>query len=648
MLKLKRLAVEGFGPFAERQLIEFPDSEGVTVIYGENMRGKTSLLNAIRYAFFGTVLGRTSSSPRRLHTISNRDLAANGKFGFCVSLAFDSDGDDYELVRECRPSVLSPNSDEDYRQDFMLRRGGTLLGPDEKMRVLQTILPGEVSRFFLFDGELLQEYETLLSNESLTGKHISEAIERILGVPILKKGKWHLEQLLEAADKQAGKEASRHQATQAIGNALQQATEQKEAHRAELARLQGQLQELNAQKADVEQLLQSQQKYASILENLEAANTRLDEVADEISDTRTELQRAMGDAWRSILRDSVRAARDAAQRETQVQLDAFVLSLRRDAVTDGHCKTCDQDVPPAVRARLQATIASVASAAGGGSLSVSAAMTRLADLNKFQEMDNTGEVRQLSRRLHALEMERVALMDRIGDLKTDLEESDPEMIRSSKLAYGEIIERISIVNRAIKSEEDAIAQKDQAIQKFKKTLETTGTPDLRATQARAKVLRNARDVFAAAIDRYKSDLRLRVESTATDLFRLMTTEKHDYERLTINESYGLTIRHRDGRAEDARSAGAEHVVALALMGALQRNAPLRGPIVMDSPFGRLDEEHTSNVVKTLPDMAPQVVLLVYEGEVGKTRMRNLLGGRLLREYELERISSRRTSIKAVR
>jgi hypothetical protein len=31
-------------------------------------------------------------------------------------------------------------------------------------------------------------------------------------------------------------------------------------------------------------------------------------------------------------------------------------------------------------------------------------------------------------------------------------------------------------------------------------------------------------------------------------------------------------------------------VALALIGALQNNAPLRGPFVMDSPFGRVDEQ----------------------------------------------------------
>jgi DNA sulfur modification protein DndD len=89
------------------------------------------------------------------------------------------------------------------------------------------------------------------------------------------------------------------------------------------------------------------------------------------------------------------------------------------------------------------------------------------------------------------------------------------------------------------------------------------------------------------------------------------------------------------------------VVALALMGALQRNAPLRGPIVMDSPFGRLDEAHTGQVIQALPEMAAQVILLVYEAEVGQSRVRSLLGGHLAREYRLERASARRTTIRPV-
>lgn len=646
MLRLKRLEVEGFGPFAETQTIEFPDKQGVIVVYGENMRGKTSLLNAIRYAFFGTVLGR-GSRVRRLHTISNRDLASEGRFGFSVSLTFDYDGYEYELVRECRPKVETPSDDGDYAQSVMLRRNTTALGPQEIERALQQIFPVEVSRFFLFDGELLQEYEELLINESEAGHRISEAIEKILGVPILKRGRMHLTKMSAQADKEAASEASKRRETQALGNALQSATVQKEAHQDEVARLQSRLQELNTERIEVEQHLQSMQKYASILQECDQAKERLDEAGKDEALCRSELQKAMGEAWRTMLREPVRTARGAAQADAQKELDAFLLSLRAKAVKEGHCEICDQDLQDSVLERLKASLPDVTTVsipAGG----VSSAMSRLSDLNKFTEADNTGEVRLLCKRLQELAFEQAILKDRISDLNAALTDSDPEAVRRSKTSYAEVLDKISTVKRGIEEESNKAEDIDASIQRIKKKLENSGTSDLRASQLRAKILRDASEVFGAAVERYKANLRGRVEETSTKLFMSMTTEKQDYSGLTINESYGLTIRHRDGRAEEARSAGAEHVVALALMGALQNNAPLRGPIVMDSPFGRLDGSHTANVLQTLPQMAEQVVLLVYEAEVRKAEMRNALKGQLVREYQLERVSARRTNIREVK
>src|SRR4029077_11883326 len=116
--------------------------------------------------------------------------------------------------------IARPNADEDYQQEVLVRRGHVVLGPQEREHTLSQVFPKEISRFFLFDGELLQEYEELLINESEAGHRISEAIERILGVPILKRGLVHLTQLSQDADKQSAKEASRHQETEALGNAL--------------------------------------------------------------------------------------------------------------------------------------------------------------------------------------------------------------------------------------------------------------------------------------------------------------------------------------------------------------------------------------------------------------------------------------------
>ena len=232
MLTLRRLEVEGFGPFADRAVLEFPDQPGVTVVYGDNMRGKTSLMNAIRYAFFGEVHGRGERT-RGILTACNRDLVAAGKYGFTVGLSLRYEGADFDLVREAAPKVAVPQSDEDFTTTVSLRRGGVVLGPADKMALLRAMLPKDVARFFLFDGELLDQYAELLISESDAGRVISEAIEHILGVPVLRDARDHLAVLASTANRASAKEASKHQKTEAMGNALQIANDMKEAHEQE-------------------------------------------------------------------------------------------------------------------------------------------------------------------------------------------------------------------------------------------------------------------------------------------------------------------------------------------------------------------------------------------------------------------------------
>ena len=106
MLTLHGIEVEGFGPFADRAVLTFPDKRGVTVVYGDNMRGKTSLMNAIRYAFFGEVQGRGGRT-RGILPACNRDLVAAGKYGFTVGLSLRYEGADFDLMRQVTPNRRS-------------------------------------------------------------------------------------------------------------------------------------------------------------------------------------------------------------------------------------------------------------------------------------------------------------------------------------------------------------------------------------------------------------------------------------------------------------------------------------------------------------------------------------------------------------
>lgn len=640
MLHLTRLEIDGFGPFAERQIIDFPAVAGVIIIYGENMRGKTTLLNAIRYAFFGYALGR-GSRERKLHSLSNRERAARGEYGFSVSLSFQFDGKDYELLRACHPKVSRPETDSDYEQEVMLRREQLVLGPQERDAALARIFPKEISRFFLFDGELLQEYEELIIAESDVGPAISSAIERILGVPILKSARRHLSELAEEADQQAAREASRHSETVGLGNALKSSIEQRAAHVSEYKRKQGEHETLVRRRSEIEAQLNADRRYADVLGHRDTAFRRAEEAREKRERFAGEIRNAMREAWRTLLKVPIREAKERAQAALEAELESVKQALRHRALDSGVCEICFQPVGSASRDKLESACR------GADAKSPKQPTPSLRELATVREEDNSGEIRQIFRQHDDAAVEEKAARDQVIDFDAMLRDADPGSIRSTQASYTDILEQIVFAKRATEDEAKKIAEKDANIERLRQKLKQSSPGSIAAIERRIELLRTAEDTFRRSIEAYKGDLRTRVEASATDLFLAMTTERTDYAKLGINEDYGLNIVHQDGQAEEARSAGAEHVVALALMGALQKNAPLRGPIVMDSPFGRLDEQHTSNVVRALHKMADQVILLVYESEIGRDRARHLISSRLKAEYELERVNSRRTNIKRV-
>ena len=137
-------------------------------------------------------------------------------------------------------------------------------------------------------------------------------------------------------------------------------------------------------------------------------------------------------------------------------------------------------------------------------------------------------------------------------------------------------------------------------------------------------------------------------------YKQYLTEKHpEWSESTVSTHVSdacyiwnnTVIVHESGQVVAVRSAGFEHIVALSLIGALHQNAPLQGPIVMDSPFGRLDSVHEKNIISYLPQLANQVMLFVFDKEINEQNTRLLLGGDLLQEYELCRGESFETIIR---
>lgn len=650
MLRIKALHLENFGPFKGHQTIQLSDEDGVTVIYGENMRGKTSLLNAVRFAFFGKALARGTKT-MSLHKIGNWEQAAIGRFGFEVQLEFQGDAHDYKLTRSCRvrSGVAVPTSDEDYVADYYLEKDGNVLGPQQAEADLKRILPEQISRFFLFDGELLQEYEDLLSSETDMGRRISEAIERILGVPILTSARATLLRLKEKSEHREAIAAQGDQKTREFGNQLADIHAQRQVLNDELERLESDLEDKRAEKAALEELMKKKERVAALLDKRDTLDRLMKQIETRRQLKEIELQQAMGGAWCTLLVDPIRSLSVKLREEeyalqTELMREDVLHSLKVDAGAE--CPACLQLVSADAQERLQTSIHD-----NGGTersdknLALATLRRKLAALDRHAETGRSDVLRILWDSLEEATVDYTAKKAEREEIDKQLENVDEQSLRTTKADFENAIRHIDVLEKGVKSTRSLLNENKANAESIQKRLDKLASGNVGAERLRRELFSELHALFGAAVSTYREQLRKRVEADATRHFNALTTES-DYAGLRINESYGLTIVHEDGSAIPVRSAGAEHVVALCLMGALQNNAPLRGPIIIDSPFGRLDRAHTRNIVGALPNMAQQVILLVYEDELPPDIARNELKNRLRGEWRLERVSARHTELVA--
>ena len=203
-MKLHSLTARNFMPFKGEMELTFPQDEhrNVMIVFGDNMRGKTSILNAVRWAFYGEALGR-HSRPIPLQEIVNKDAALADDWRVEVHVKFDANGRTYDLrrVAQRRSLVLTPSKPDDFTRSIHLASDGSVISGDQVETEIGLIAPQQISRFFLFDGELLQEYETLLIEDNQQGRQIKEAIEQVLGVPALTNGRVDIQTILKQAQK---------------------------------------------------------------------------------------------------------------------------------------------------------------------------------------------------------------------------------------------------------------------------------------------------------------------------------------------------------------------------------------------------------------------------------------------------------------
>ena len=231
----------------------------------------------------------------------------------------------------------------------------------------------------------------------------------------------------------------------------------------------------------------------------------------------------------------------------------------------------------------------------------------------------------------------------IRKLQDRLKDEDPDKVLEYDQKRKQYLGLVQKLKSEIEKVEGEIAEKDRQIDAATRIIQEHQVPALQTLSRQLDLVKEVEAVFDASIRDLVQELKQRVEAEATDIFKQITTDE-TYSALRINDNYGLTIIDGQGRDVEVRSAGAEQVVALSLIGALNRLAVKRGPVIMDTPFGRLDPKHRAKILQFIPTLADQVVLLVHEGEVDSKRDLDPIAARIARKYEILHPTSTRSEI----
>ena len=237
----------------------------------------------------------------------------------------------------------------------------------------------------------------------------------------------------------------------------------------------------------------------------------------------------------------------------------------------------------------------------------------------------------------------VGLENKRDNIQKRLEGHDLAAVVENRRRYNQLLKRLGTIESDIKVKESQLQRLKAEAADYRNKISQASGPQLDRLNCEVSMYESLLAIFEGAIVRLRDQLKIDVERDATEVFLQLTTDP-TYERLRINERYGLSIIREGDREVPLRSTGAEQIVALSLISALNQNAVRRGPVIMDTPFGRLDPIHRANVLKFITRMANQVILLVHSGEIDKESDVALISQYIDEEYEITRISGSRSAI----
>ena len=659
-MKITKVELENYRPFKGTG-IEFDlstNGRNIILIKGKNGAGKTSLFHAVHFVFFGESREDEGFSV-------NAERASEGDGITSVKVLFTHEGADYVLHRQIyfKKTTLTTKNPETgvleitkgakiEKEEFSATKNGIPnpwpSSPMEKSQAQKKfvgdIIPEESSKYYFFDGEKIKDYTTKPPKEE-----IWKVVAKIIGIKAIDNSIEDLKKLhhdvysKKIRTSKTGVTAEtklQEQATKLDGLRKQAEQNVKDCIK-KITLANNSLQQANTR-------LQNRKKIKEALEGIELRKTgnlsggNLKSHKEDIVGARKKLSEFHSKDVATII---IQHLMQKINKKHQIG-SSIDSQVRKDAITsveNNQCTFCEQELNSTAVAKLstmskettdplsefEAMYHHLAKGSGLDDLKTkwskcltdisthAFAITRIEDEIKTLDESIPADADRGTAEDRALAGERTACMKQLGKLE-DRQSGFEAKEREHKKAYDEKMDEIT---------------------------RSTSSTELRD----AKKLGDKTKEFISAFEEIRALVVARqkkqIEQLASSIHKKLTTKEELYQAIKLDDHYQMQVQ-LGGPFKGAimycedewidPSSGERNVLALAFVEALTQFANIERPVFIDTPFGRLDEEHTYNIAKYFAEKNKQMIILYQPDEIENKNHEAFdeLFGKAARHYEI--------------
>lgn len=615
-MRFRKLTLENFRPFygINELDLNLSDERNILIVLGKNGHGKTSILKAITWVFYG-------SSPRERFSLFNRDARKKKAAVTRVELSFEHEGHSYRLIRCITPNRYPVKKGASFREEVMLYRDSTCIDSDEEIaKELNAILPKEASQFFFFDGERIIKY-----TDPDDWELIQSAIECVLGIPLIRRAVDDMKDVKTRLDQDYSDCLESSRESRELGQELSEWLSKLAETEKELSRIDDNHQKQIECKRKLEVDLS---QYESMLTLIEEKNVLVEErktLESAIKLLNAQKLELTEEMYLAVIRDELneldsrieQREKDAEKARSEISKNLGRIDILEDLRKRKNCY-CGHELDRDGISLIDAVIE--------GLRETDQRVTIPHYYSSF--VSPSGKIRGLARdsieKLDALrEIEQTTFLKKSesADLKSKITGKGERIDEAAKEKAPQIADKLGVIESDLTSLESEksyhmgkSAQISETIESVKKKIKRLkhATPEQELYDRATELAKNARNAFSDIVDWMSADKRREIERIASDVHHAVTNKPDVWNGVVIHKDFRMDVvdKRNEPVPKKELSEGEKQVLAFSFIAALARAAKTDTPIVMDSPIIRLDQEHRISILDYLPNLTNQVVLLM--------------------------------------